>query len=57
MPTIARTEEFVALYDNLAFDGKAEALPMSEFEPMLRRVFAQPKQSLYKAAVDAQPAG
>jgi predicted HD phosphohydrolase len=52
-----RTEEFVALYDNLAFDAKAKALPMSEFEPMLRRVFAQPKQSLYKAAVDAQAAG
>ena len=34
-----------------------ETLPMSEFEPMLRRVFAQPKQSLYKAAVDAQAAG
>jgi predicted HD phosphohydrolase len=52
-----RTEEFVALYDNPAFDAKAQALPMSEFEPMLRRVFAQPKQSLYKAAVDAQAAG
>lgn len=52
-----RTEEFVALYDNLAFDPKAPALPISEFEPLLRRVFAQPKQSLYKAAVDAQSAG
>jgi predicted HD phosphohydrolase len=52
-----RTEEFVALYDNPAFDAKAQTLPMSEFEPMLRRVFAQPKQSLYKAAVDAQVAG
>jgi predicted HD phosphohydrolase len=52
-----RTEEFVALYDNPAFDAKAQSLPMSEFEPMLRRVFAQPKQSLYKAAVDAQAAG
>ena len=49
-----RTEEFVALYDNPAFDAKAETLPISEFEPMLRRVFAQPKQSLYKAAVDAR---
>jgi predicted HD phosphohydrolase len=52
-----RTEEFVALYDNLAFDSKAQALPMSEFEPMLRRVFAQPRQSLYKAAVDMESAG
>jgi hypothetical protein len=26
-------------------------LPIDEFEPMLRRVFAQPKQSVYKAAL------
>lgn len=51
-----RTAEFVALYDNPAFDAKAQTLPLSEFEPMLRRVFAQPKQSLYKAALDAQSA-
>jgi len=47
----ARTEEFIALYDNPAFDAKAETLPLSEFEPMLRRVFAQPLQSVYKAAL------
>ena len=46
----ARTEEFCALYDNPAFDSKAETLPMAEFEPILRRVFAQPKQSIYKSA-------
>ena len=33
-----------------AFDAKAETLPMHEFEPIVRRVFAQPKQSLYKSA-------
>jgi predicted HD phosphohydrolase len=47
----ARTEEFIALYDNPAFDTKGETLPISEFEPMLRRVFATPKQSVYKAAL------
>jgi len=46
-----RTEEFIALYDNPAFDPKAETLPITEFEPMLRRVFAAPKQSVYKAAL------
>jgi predicted HD phosphohydrolase len=51
----ARTEEFVALYDNPAFDAKADTLPIAEFEPMLRRVFAQPRQSLYQAALEAQP--
>ena len=49
----ARTEEFIALYDNPAFDAKAETLPIAEFEPMLRRVFAQPKQSIYRQAVQA----
>ena len=49
-PAYARTEEFCALYDNPAFDPKGETLPLAEFEPMLRRVMAQPKQSLYKAA-------
>jgi predicted HD phosphohydrolase len=50
----ARTEEFCALYDNPAFDAKAPTLPIAEFEPMLRRVFAQPKNSIYKAAVAAE---
>jgi predicted HD phosphohydrolase len=45
-----RTAEFCDLYDNPAFDAKAETLPMSEFEPMVRRVFAQPKNSIYKAS-------
>ncbi|SOD27525.1 hypothetical protein SAMN05518800_3084 [Variovorax sp. YR752] len=50
-PHYERTAEFCALYDNPAFDPKAETLPISEFEPMLRRVMAQPKQSIYKAAL------
>ncbi|MBC7715706.1 MAG: HD family phosphohydrolase, partial [Pseudorhodobacter sp.] len=45
-----RTAEFCDLFDNPAFDAKAEALPMSEFEPMVRRVFAQPKNSIYKTS-------
>ena len=43
----ARTEEFCALYDNPAFDPKAAFLPIDEFEPMLRRVFAKPVNSIY----------
>ena len=45
-----RTAEFCDLYDNPAFDARAETLPLAEFEPMLRRVFAQPRTSLYKPA-------
>ena len=50
-PHYERTAEFCALYDNPAFDPKAETLPISEFEPMLQRLMAQPKQSIYKAAM------
>lgn len=46
----ARTEKFCAEYDAPAFDAKAETLPLKFFEPMLHRLFARPKQSIYKAA-------
>lgn len=49
-PCFERTAEFCELYDNPAFDPKAETLPIGEFEPMLRRLMAQPRQSIYKAA-------
>jgi predicted HD phosphohydrolase len=37
------TEEFVDRYDNLAFDPNREAMPLSAFEPMVRRLMAEPK--------------
>ena len=40
-PHYERTVEFCALYDSPAFDKHAETLPIEEFEPMLRRVFAR----------------
>jgi predicted HD phosphohydrolase len=51
-PHYSHTEEFVALYDNRAFDAELETFPISEFEPIVRRVMAQPKQSVYKAALE-----
>jgi len=53
-PHYERTAEFVELYDNPAFDPAAETLPIDEFAPMVRRVFAQPKQSVYQAALATQ---
>lgn len=50
-PQYQATIEFCARYDAAAFDPQGEILPLEFFEPMLRRVFAQPKQSIYKAAV------
>lgn len=43
----ARTAEFCERFDAAAFDPAAETLPLDFFEPMLRRVFAAPRQSLY----------
>ena len=48
-PQYQATIDFCARYDAAAFDPEGEVLPLEFFEPMLRRVFAQPKQSLYKA--------
>jgi hypothetical protein len=53
-PCFDRTADFCELYDNPAFDAKAETLPIGEFEPMVRRVFAQPKNSIYKSAIAAE---
>lgn len=49
-PHFGRTLEFVTKYDSPAFDPEAETLPLSYFEPMVRKVFAQPVRSLYKEA-------
>jgi predicted HD phosphohydrolase len=51
-PLFTRTEEFCRMYDGPAFDAAAETLPLEFFEPLLRRVFAEPRQSIYKAAVE-----
>ncbi|WP_101675318.1 HD domain-containing protein [Alloalcanivorax mobilis] len=47
-PCYQQTVEFCAKYDAAAFDPEQETLPLSFFEPMLRRVMAKPKRSLYK---------
>ena len=49
-PHFERTIEFVHKYDSPAFDPDAETLPLSYFEPMVQRVFAQSVRSLYKDA-------
>jgi len=51
-PHYAQTAEFCAKYDGPAFDQNAETLPLAFFEPMLRRLLAQPRNTMYKAAVD-----
>jgi predicted HD phosphohydrolase len=46
------TKEFIEKYDAPAFDPEAETYSLEFFEPMLRRVLAAPKQSVYKDAME-----
>jgi len=50
-PHFMRTIEFVSKYDSPAFDPNGETLPLSYFEPMVRKVFAKQVRSLNKDAV------
>ncbi len=47
-PWYEYTAQFCHLYDQNAFDPDYESEPLEFFEPMVRRVFARPKQSVYK---------
>ena len=49
-PHFERTARFCEIYDNPAFNPELECAPLEFFEPMLRRVFAAPKNSIYKDA-------
>jgi predicted HD phosphohydrolase len=40
--------EFCAKYDQNSFDPNYDSMSIEEFEPMVRRVFAQPRNSIYK---------
>lgn len=50
----ARTAEFCERFDAAAFDPATPTQPLEFFEPMLRRVFARPRASLYMKAVEPQ---
>ena len=49
-----RTARFCEIYDNPAFNPDMECAQLEFFEPMLRRVFAAPKNSIYKDACHAE---
>ena len=51
-PHYAQTAAFCAKYDGPAFDQNAETLPLAFFEPMVRRLLAQPRNTMYKATVE-----
>lgn len=47
------TARFIAKYDSPAFDASKPALSLDMFAPMVRKVMAEPKNSLYKIALDS----
>ena len=52
-PWFERTALFCEKHDGPAFDPKLDAMPLAAFEPMLRRLFAAPRQSIYKGGLTA----
>jgi predicted HD phosphohydrolase len=48
-PHFERTEEFCRVFDQVAFDPNFKSMPLEAFEPMLWRLFSQPRQSIYLA--------
>jgi len=55
-PLFGDCAAFCARYDQNSFDPKYDTLPLEHFEPMVRKVFAAPKRSLY-ANLGAAPMG
>ncbi|NIV18133.1 MAG: HD domain-containing protein [Woeseiaceae bacterium] len=51
-PHYERTEAFVEKYDNPAFDAGKPELSLEVFAPLVRKVFADPKNSMYRAAME-----
>ena len=48
-PHFEKTEEFCRVFDQVAFDPGFRSMPLEAFEPMLRNVFREPRQSIYVA--------
>ena len=46
-PLFRECAAFCQKYDQNSFDPDYDTLPLEHFEPMLRKVFAAPKQSIY----------
>jgi predicted HD phosphohydrolase len=40
-------DEFCRKYDQNSFDPSYSSMPLADFEPVVQRIFSQPKQSIY----------
>jgi predicted HD phosphohydrolase len=47
-PHFEHAAQFCHLYDQSSFDPGYDSMPLEAFEPMLRRVVASPRQSIYR---------
>ncbi|HVV65382.1 MAG TPA: HD domain-containing protein [Rhizomicrobium sp.] len=54
-PCFERTALFCARHDQNAFDPDYDAMPLEAFEPMVRRVMARPRRSIYLRGDDSSP--
>jgi predicted HD phosphohydrolase len=52
-----RTLEFCEKYDAPAFDPDYDTLPLSFFEPMVRRMMGRPKNTIYKTVAEEKAPG
>ena len=52
-PHFADTAHFCEAYDQAAFDKNYDSAPLDFFEPMVRRVFAAPKRSIYVGVAES----
>ena len=53
-PYYEYTAQFCHFYDQSAFDPDYESEPLEFFEPMVERLFASPKNSMYLKALDPE---
>jgi len=51
-PHFEHCAQFCHLYDQNSFDPDYRSMSLDDFEPMLRRVVAAPKQSIYRRAAE-----
>jgi predicted HD phosphohydrolase len=50
-PYFQHTAEFCEKYDQVAFDPDYQSMPLEAFEPMVMKLFAAPKNSIYGPAI------
>ena len=51
-PYYDQTEEFIAKYDNPAFDADKPRMELAAFEPLVRKFFSSPKQGVYQSLME-----